>query len=241
MQMMFDTSRLTSGATEVKQVYEMADILGLEVIRVTGKQYSHSIGKTGGFEIGKVGYDARGRQASAVMDRGNVYLYPDKNGLRWGFILDTEQNRLALIAHLSQPILDVADKKIKKELIEYCDENGINTKPTAQANPYIKKSLGELRTEKRADKLESDLRKAQLALKRLEEEKEENEKALLLKQQYAADNSDTTVTEVQYDEAKGEGVEVEVEAVLPVQNKPSPKVKKESKADKPLAGKKIKK
>ncbi len=241
MNMMFDTSRLMGGAKEVKEIYELADTLGYNVIRISGKQYGASQSGVSGFQIGKFGYDSRGYMAGGVLDTGYVYLFPDKNKTKWGFVLDTEHNRRVLASHMAHPILDVADVKVKKEIMEYCALEGINTIPEAGANPYVKKSIQQERLETKNRQLENDLNRAQIMLKQAEEAKEENERAMLRKEQYRDSTTDVTTSEVQINPATGEGETVEVEATTPALNKPAAKNKKVSKADKPLAKTKLKK
>jgi len=241
MAVMFDTDRLQSGRKEVKEIYEMADMLGVDVIKVHSKKSSASTGSIANFEIGAMGFDGRGGMNSVTTVKGYLYLYPDKHNVRWGFVLDTEYNRKILASHIAAPVIKIADRKVLGELIEYCDKNGINVKPEAAANPYAKKSITEERLEKSNEKLEADLRQAQVALKLLMEQKEDNDRALLRKEQYRDSNTDNTVTELEVDPITGEGVEVDVEATTQALEKPSAKTKKVSKATKPLAGKKANK
>jgi hypothetical protein len=239
MSAMFNTKRLIAGRTEVEEIYEIADMLGVDVIKVNGEVSSKAVGSVNGFEIGRIGFNPHGGVSGAVKDVGYLYLYPDKYGTRWGFVLDTEYNRIALSSHIAAPILDIADAKVKAELIEYCDANGVNTVPEAAANPYIKKSIQEEKLEVKNNKLESSLRQMEAQLALLREEKDETERAMLRKEQYRDSNTDTTVTKIQVNPETGEGEKVEVEATTAALNKAPVRKKKESKADKPLAGKKI--
>lgn len=236
----FNTKRLTSGRKEVEEIIELAESIGVGIIKVTGKKYGHAAIGIANFEVGKWGYNGRGQLSGATTDVGYLYLYPDKHGQRWGFVLDTPDNRNRLAGHIASPILKIADKQVEQELIAYCDDNGINTVPVVAASPYIKKSINEERLEDKANKLESELRRKQREIDMLLEDKENVDKALISKAKYRADGEDVTVTEVQYDETTDEPVEVEVPAVsqesLAEVKKKAPAPKK----DKPLAGKKAK-
>jgi len=235
----FNTNRLSSGRKEVEDIIEIAETLGVGIIKVTGKAPGASPKGIANFEIGKWGYDPRGRLSGGTTTFGYLYLYPDKHRQLWGFVLDTPHNRNVLAGHISAPVIDIADKAIKAELIAYCDEHGINVVPEAGANPYIKKSINETRLEEKAKRLEADLRKLELEKNKLLSSKEDAEKALARKAQYHANNSDVTVTELQYDEKTDSPVNVEVPASLPVEKVKVEKKTPTSKVDKPLAKKKI--
>ncbi len=239
--MMFNVNRLAAGRKEVEELYELAEMLGLEIIKINGKKISSSLGSVSGFEIARMGFNPRGGMGAPVMDKGYVYMYPDKHGTRWGFVLDTDHNRRVLASHIAAPILNIVDAKVKKEIIAYCDENGINVVPQKKGNPYAKKSIGEQQLENRNNKLEADLRMMKEQMRQLEEAKAENDEAMLRKEQYRDKNSDNTVTELHANEITGEAEEVEVEATTVALDKPAVKKTKTSKADAPLAGKKIKK
>jgi hypothetical protein len=219
------------GEQEVKDIHELADLLGVGIIRINSKKSGAAQSGVTGFEVGKFGYDPRGSVNGAITDKGYVYMFPDKNKTKWGFVLDTPHNREVLASHLAAPVLDVSDKKVKAEIIEWCIENGINTVPEAGANPYIKKSIPEKRLETRNKQLESDLLKAQLMLKKAEEAKVANDTALLRKEQYRDSNADLVVEQVQINPNTNEGELTEVEATSAALNQPAAKTVKTSKAN----------
>ena len=238
MSAVHNTKKLTAGSAEVEDIYEIAEMLGLDVIKINGKKSSASVGSVSGFEVGDIGYNHLGRVDGAVTKVGHVYLYPDVNSIRWGFVLDTPKNRRVLASHIAAPVIDIVDKRIKDELIKYCDDNGINVKPEAPTNPYVKKSIPEQRLENQNEKLEADVRMLKRQLEDAIRQKEENDIALLRKEQYRDSQSEVTVKEIHVDPITEEGYEVEVEATTPALNKEPVKGVRTSKADKPLAGKK---
>ncbi len=234
----FNTNKLAAGRNEVEEIYEIADQLGVEIIKVNSKKVSMSLGSIMGFEVGKLGFAPAGGRPGVTVVKGYTYLYPDKNGTRWGFVIDTEHNRRLLASHLAAPVLDIADGRVKKELIQYCDENNINIKPQAATNPYAKKSIQEENLENKNAILESDMRIMERKLDAMREESEKQQREMLRKEQYRDSNTENTVTELQINH-EGNAEEVEVEASTVALDKAPVKKPKESKGGKALSGKKV--
>ena len=238
---MFDTTRLTIGENEVKEIYEVADMLGYEVIKLTyGTNGGHQSSMLG-FEVGKFAdSDGRGYGTQSVLDGGHLHFYPDKRLTKWAFMLDTEKNFKMCAASFADTTFNIADAKYKERVEKYCIENNIRTVPVVSADPYRLKSQREASAENKANDLEQKIKQMQAEMEKMKIEKEEAEVKAQNARDHAERYTDTSVTVTMYDESTGEGVEQEVKAVLPGALTPNPLSNDRTKrAGKPLAKKTI--
>ena len=62
-----------------------------------------------------------------IVNDGVIRFYPDKKAKCWGYMLDTENNRLYLAHQLHQNHVIIVDSKIKKEIFALAKKLGIET------------------------------------------------------------------------------------------------------------------
>lgn len=240
MATMFDTSRLSVGDAEVKEIYELADLIGVDVIKLTyGTNGGHQSTMIG-FEVGKFADGTN--EAHAVVDGGHLHFYPDKRLTKWGFMLDTEANMKLCAACFADNTFNIADQKYRDKVEKYCIENGIRTTPVVTADPFRLKSVREAKAEDKASDLEFKIKQMQSEMDKMQKEKEEAELKASQLGAYAERNTEVTETIKMYDESTGETVDKEIKAVLPGALEPAPEQKERvSKVGKSLSGVKLNK
>ena len=89
----FNTDKLTQGKAKVDTIFDSADRLGLDIIRVNHKKPGAHISGFSGFEVPKVTTDHSGMNFDVIIEKGMFHCYPDKMLNRHGFILDTTVHR----------------------------------------------------------------------------------------------------------------------------------------------------
>jgi len=238
MATMFDTSRLSIGESEVKEIYELADLIGVDVIKLTyGTNGGHQSTMIG-FEVGKFIDGSNG--SSAAVDGGHLHFYPDKRLTKWGFMLDTEANMKLCAACFADSTFNIADQKYREKVEKYCIENGIRTTPVVSADPFRLKSVREAKAEDKASDLEFKLKQMEAEMAKMRKEKEEAEIKASQLGAYAERNTEVTETITVYDESTGEAVDKEIKAVLPGALEPVPEQKERtSRTGKSLSGVKL--
>lgn len=120
----FKTERLAVGKQEVDDIYEYAELLGMDIIKLKDKMGGRSQSAVGGFDVPVVGYE--GQRVRVIVEKGTIMFYPDNNGDKWGFCLDTPHNRMMIASHYAGPVLTVADQKMIKEIEDLCIKNGMS-------------------------------------------------------------------------------------------------------------------
>lgn len=238
----FKTDRLRTGAKEVDAIYEMADMLGYDVIKLVGKKIGHSMSAVFGFDVPTMGFDYQNRQSLATVDRGYVYFFPDNNGTKWGFCIDTPHNREVVASHFASPEFKPSDKKFEDIIKELCLEKGYPLVQVSEANPYIDKSETAKRAEAQKAELEQELAILEAKKRRLLEDLESAQTVSASKQAYHDELNPPILEEVSVN-PMGEQEIIKVVASTPaIENKPvrvapGPKAAK----GKPLAKKTVKK
>jgi len=141
----FNPAKLMTGTLDVESIFEASDSLGYEIIRVVGvKSGAHYTG-VGGFDIPRSVVNATGIGAQHVLTHGIVYMYPDANMQKHGFVLATEKNKRALVGHLTAPVLNILNQKDKAEIVALAEEMG---KPTERGG-YVPANIPESNTTKK--------------------------------------------------------------------------------------------
>jgi hypothetical protein len=126
----FNPEKLKVGTKDVEAIFEASDSLGLDIIRVVSVKAGAHVSGIGGFDIPRTIMQGNGIGASHVLTHGIVYLFPDKNLQKHGFVLATDKNKRTLATTLSANIITILNKKDRDEIIELAKELG---KPTERA------------------------------------------------------------------------------------------------------------
>jgi len=133
----FNPNKLVRGTKEVEAIFEASDFLGLDIIRVIGfKAGAHTTGVSG-FDIPRNILNASGLGNTHTLTRGIVYLYPDGNMQKHGFVLATERNKEVLANHLSSNILSILNQKDKAEIVKVAQELGKPTERKGQVPAHV--------------------------------------------------------------------------------------------------------
>ncbi len=233
-----NTSKFGKYKKEVDKVLDAAELLGEDVITVIGRKPGAYPACVSTIEMPKTitGANGFGTQATTTID--NMYLYPDKGGTRFGFMIDTAHNRNVLIGHLQGSVLKPINKKVIAELEE---QAGRPLTRTAPMKPTMEKSKTEVILANKASQLEDDLAFKVREMELQKQEIEELRARALAAEQRNLSNQTAIVTELDVD-VDGEVIEVETELKSPVEAPASKTAKtKAAMKKKPLGAKKIKK
>jgi hypothetical protein len=166
----FNPDKLTTGKEAVEAVFEASDFLGLEIIRVVGIKPGAHVSGIGGFEVPKVTINRTGIGSTHVMTHGTVYLYPDGNMQKHGFVLATEKNKRALTSHLAANVINI----LSKDDLEEIQALAISMGKTVERAGYTPSNVPSSKhTETNKLKLEAKSKKLEDTEKALEEQKAE--------------------------------------------------------------------
>jgi len=99
-----------------------------------------------------------------IIKDGHYRFYPDKNWIRYGYILDTERNRRWLAAELKRGKYQAADRRVDEEIKELARDLGMPTFPMAARDTALDNYLHDTGKNK-TDKVALEMR-----IKELEEQ-----------------------------------------------------------------------
>ncbi|MCP5006616.1 MAG: hypothetical protein GY941_22140 [Planctomycetes bacterium] len=172
-------------ANTIRQIYELADIAGKDIIRISTTK-TMSIKKLGNFEQLKIGNDRGAILNKPLLTKETLRMYPnrayrdgDGKSLCHGFVIDTESNRKMLASLLMTGHIDFMDERIKQEIIDTAIELGLPTQPIKTRRQFDKGNSREQLLEKNIDAREQMLEQAELAVRRLTEERDKLKEAQL--------------------------------------------------------------
>lgn len=234
----FNTDKLTSGKEKAEEVFDAAELLGLNVIRVTHKNPAANPSGISGFEVPKLTIDGSGMGNNVLVEKGYMYVYPDKVKNRHGFLLDTDANRSMLKAHLATGILTVADEKLREELIEEATEAGLPIKPNASIKAFQQKSFSAKKAENTLKAKQRKIEEYEARLRKFEEDEQTLKDQLALAEKRDLKKNSVSVEEKTVDEETGEIKTTEVPAEIAIDTEDKTGKTKQPKTGKALSGKK---
>ena len=237
----FNTDKLTQGKAKVDTIFDSADRLGLDIIRVNHKKPGAHISGFSGFEVPKVTTDHSGMNFDVIVEKGMFHCYPDKMLNRHGFVLDTEHNRDMLKSYLSSNMIKVLDAKLREELINEAQEEGRQVSPIATVSQYQPSSPSTKSTKSQIASKERRAANHANKEKSLQEEIEYLKEKLANQEAKDINKNNTTVEYQEVNEETGEITTVVEKAEAPAEVKSKKTGPKPGTKKKPLAGKTAKK
>jgi len=168
------TESLVTGDKEVSLIYEAANIMGVDVIKLVWKSKGNSVRKIVGFDVptrySVSGYNPMAETDDVPLIFDAVKFFPDKNGFRWGYVLDTEKNRKVIMGLLSTGFFHIQDKSIRDEIVSVAEKKGIRTTPAPIKEISVRKTVREEKLSKVVKSTEDELRRLKAELAKKEEE-----------------------------------------------------------------------
>lgn len=174
---------------QATSIYRLAAKKGLDVIKLLWARKGYSISSIQGFEIGIESGGSIQSQfgrveevgGSVSMRFGEISFYPDVDGFKWGYIIDTPTNRKKLATSLCKGWFTIQNQNIKKDVESIAIKLGLPTTYNAPRSQFVKKTDSEVKLEaENQDQSKTILAlQKELALSRERELKREEEMALL--------------------------------------------------------------
>jgi hypothetical protein len=166
--------KLSEGGTDdLTNMIEQASLAGCDLIECVWNESKKIARRTAAQVIGfKVPTGARIDESGAVSEwiDGTVKFYPDNNGVCWGYIFDTPENRKDLYYAFSNDWFSIVDAKVREQIKQEAEEAGISTKPADKFSIPIKKSRREVEADRHIKNLEKDREEMKHKLEALERE-----------------------------------------------------------------------
>jgi hypothetical protein len=139
--------KLTVGETEVANLIDTADFLGLNIIELRWNEEKSYPPRVYGFDVPKV----RKVHGVASSDPNNIkyvnepiMFYPDVNNRCWAYVVDTPTNRMYLKNSFSSGWYTIQDKEIREKLKAEAEAEGIGTKTLPKPEIHVKVNADEL-------------------------------------------------------------------------------------------------
>jgi hypothetical protein len=196
--------KLAGGEKDVQKIFQNAGRKGVDVIKLIWSKRGMANASCVGFFVPVLArQDNQQRNFDRVtnvdqmveMEYGEVIFYPDNEGIRFGYILDTEKNRNVLVNTLTTGWFTIQNERIRNEIIDVAQEKGLGTEYKKVTHEYVKKTQEVTDLEKQNEKLEKELELSHKKSALLEQKQKKSAEDLALAKLDAKDNSKPVVTD----------------------------------------------
>lgn len=159
----------------IERYVEEVESVGCNLIELQWVELSKVKHSFIGVEQLKV-YEKKGRRGFELnkrwVDDGEVVFYPDTRSRCWGYLVDTEANRIFLARTLKVRKFTIVDQKIKSEIYALAKDNDIDTelRRDDSIDKYLEKDI----KFKKIRELEAELKKRDKQLESVKNEAQRN-------------------------------------------------------------------
>lgn len=175
--MNINTKKLSKiDADVVDAMIDVSNQLGVDIIELMWTPFNgaetYSIQELHGFKFPIMGETNVLKDVDEVSEwvEGILKFYPDGKGRCWGYIYDTEENRVKIYETMSTGWFRIVDRNLRETITKEAEEKGYQTQRSERTEVSIKKTEREKNAERHAKKLEERLREKEEEMKRLREE-----------------------------------------------------------------------
>jgi hypothetical protein len=136
--------KLVSGETENESFFDLASQGGFDVIELVWSTTNVGVKNIIGFDVPVASINGSGEDYKVDLESdvaavyGTTIFNPDNNGRSWAYIIDTPRNRKILKKSFRFDWYKIVDQKLRKELFEEAERDGIETSVIQLPEPQVK-------------------------------------------------------------------------------------------------------
>lgn len=184
--------KIITGENDVERIYQMASRKGVDVIKLLWSRRGESVARVTGFYVpvlnekdkqnSMIQKHARVESVSVAvgMEFGELNFYPDSDGFRWGYVLDTKENREVLMYGLKKPWYTIQNENVREKIISMAEAEGLPTEYSKVTHEYVKKTQEQSDLEKENEELKKLLTAQKKKSTILEKKMQKNEEELAM-------------------------------------------------------------
>jgi hypothetical protein len=166
--------KLGANKEAVEALFDASASVGVDLIELLWNFLRPSVREVMGYEVpiitqGGIGDFSAEISTNCDWVEGTTQFFPDVNNRCWGYVFNTEKNRKLLMDSLGNNWFSIADQKVKKEIVDLAEANGLPTTPVPKTVVGIIKTVREKEAEKT---IERERKEKMELLKRLKEVEE---------------------------------------------------------------------
>lgn len=144
-----------NGERQISSLKENAADAGYDLIELKYNKPGETVQQIDGFDVPIVLFN--GTMIDVKFVRGNTDFYPDRRGIRYGYVVDTDANRLRIAQSLSRGWFSVSDVRLANEIEELAVKNGIDTVLKAKPEVHLRVTSREKKYMTEAEQLRAEL------------------------------------------------------------------------------------
>lgn len=196
--------RLVTGENDVERIYQNAGRKGVDVIKLLWGKRGASITSMVGFFVPVLARQEKQQRnfdrvtsvsQSVDMEFGEVRFYPDGDDYRYGYILDTPENRKKLMSSLTKGWFTIQNERVRNEIMDMAEAKGFGTSFKKNTHEYVKKTQEVTDLEATNEKIQKELAASRKKNALLEKKQKKNDEELALAKLDARENSKSVVTD----------------------------------------------